>query len=429
MYGNYRVIKELDSGSYGRVYKVKSLSEGDGQEYALKEFYKPEDYSGIPSPSEISLLFSFSCNKIVKALEFFREEDRYYLLMELGQDNMINHICDIFESEKETQRDFLQGDLVKSYCRDVACAVDYMHSGGFAHCDIKPANCLLFGKEVKLCDLGFSFLIKSNLVYPITPAFSPPETLHEDVESILEKRQLSFLSYFTQEKDYRAVDVWSLAVTFAFFLTGRYLFGNVNKEETLNNMITYIRYPVNYLTQNGVPEEWIPLLLKMLRPCSQERITIKQVLQDNIFTSLDREAVHTFHKLEPLLVPALAACPLIDQGRDFIYSFFAQNKPGSCMALSTLNAFYYVCSQRPELKEKANLLAFACLLLFSKVYARYVVDESEFVGEHTLEEIVDMEWQVMQTLNKKIFFSTLASELGEEKTKYSYLFQKEYTGN
>ncbi|SHO33441.1 CAMK/CAMK1 protein kinase [Cedratvirus A11] len=418
MYGGYRVVKELDFGSYGKVYKA----EKDGTEYALKEFYKPEDYSGIPSPSEISLLFSFSCPNIVKAIDFFREEDRYYLVMELGQTNMINHICDLIEYSGKVYP-------ASSYCRDVALAVQYMHASGFAHCDIKPANCLLFKEEgdrecIKLADLGFSFLVKSNLTYPITPAFSPPETLHVDIKSILDKRYLSFLSYFTQKKDYYAIDIWSLGVTFAFFLTGRHLFGNTSQQETLSFMISYIRYPVTYLTEFGIPEDWLPLLLGMLKPQARERITIKQVLQDAMLVSSSPST--SFYKLENLSLSPLQQCPLIDQGRDFIYAFFSQNKPEACMSLATINTYYYACSQREDLKQEAKLLAFACLLLFSKVYARYIIDEREFSGEYSSKQIEDMEWQVMSLLKHKIFFSTLATELGEEKAKYYYLFQKEY---
>ena len=418
MYGAYRVLKELDFGSYGRVCKV-TLS---GKEYALKEFYKPEDYSGIPSPSEISLLFSFSCDRIVKAVDFFREEDRYYLVMELAQDNMINHICNMLELEET------HPTKIKSYCRDVALALDYIHSSGFVHCDIKPANCLLFSDRVKLADLGFSFLVKSNLAYPITPAFSPPETLHEDIKNILDKNHLSYLSYFTQKKDYLAVDVWSLGVTFAFFLTGKHLFGNTSQRDTLKDMISYIRYPVTYLTEFGIPEEWIPLLLKMLRPDNRERMSVKQVLRDPLFSSFGHLDMG-FYKMEPLIVPPLQVCPLIDQGRDFIFSFFSKDKTKACLALSSLNTFYYLCAQRPDLKKEVDLLAFACLLLFSKVYARYVIDEREFCKGYSSEEIADMEWQVMNTLKNRIFFSTMATELDEKRTKYSYLFQKEYYSN
>lgn len=412
MYGGYRVLKELDFGSYGRVYKV----EKEGVEYALKEFYRPEDYSGIPSPSEISLLFSFSCPNIVKAIDFFRQEGKYYLVMELAQDNMINHICNLLEKEE------LDTSLVRSYCADVARGVDYMHTSGFAHCDIKPANCLVFGERVKLADLGFSFLVKSNLNYPVTPAFSPPETLHENVQSILDKRYLSFLSYFTQKRDYLAIDVWSLGVTFAYFLTGNYLFGNSTQEETLNHMVSYIRYPVNYLTEFGVPEEWIPLLLKMLKPHVQDRISARQVLY-----FLQEEEVSSCFSLQPLPVSGLEQCSLIDQGRNYIYSYFTENRPEACFSLSALNAYYYVCSQRPDLKQEPKLLAFVCLLLFSKVYARYIVDDRECGGEYTREQIEDTEWELMQVLKNTLFFDTLANQLGQEKAKYFYLFQRDYT--
>ncbi|MBW3597848.1 MAG: protein kinase family protein [Planctomycetes bacterium] len=96
--------------------------------------------------------------------------------------------------------------MLLKYFADVAAALDYMHSLGLHHRDIKPKNVLIFDSPpacARLTDFSlakFVSLTSGNETGHHTPNFAPPET--------------------RQRRFHETRDVYSLAASFLFLRTG-----------------------------------------------------------------------------------------------------------------------------------------------------------------------------------------------------------------
>lgn len=108
---------------------------------------------------------------------------------------------------------------VRNIFNQVISAVQYMHSSGIVHRDIKADNILIYAstQTIKLADMGFADRFTSDklfLNYPGTLAYSPPE--------VLQGRP-----HYGPPRD-----VWSLGVLLYILLTGKYPFGSQANSKT-----------------------------------------------------------------------------------------------------------------------------------------------------------------------------------------------------
>ncbi len=116
--------------------------------------------------------------------------------------------------------DCLSEEHVKIIMYNLLCAVNFMHSAGLMHRDIKPCNLLIDGEcSVKLCDFGQSrpYFDKSEL-----------EQFEKEEEGGQRKRRLSAHissrwyrppEIILTHQDYsNSVDIWALGCVFAEIL-------------------------------------------------------------------------------------------------------------------------------------------------------------------------------------------------------------------
>lgn len=152
---------------------------------------------------------------IIQLLEFFEEEDKFYLVFEkIFGGPLLSHI------QNRTQ--FTEADASK-VVRDLASALAFLHSKGIAHRDLKPENILCVYPDrlspVKLCDFDLGSGIKFNptlnspLMTPqlMTPVGSAEFMAPEVVEG--------FISEDAGPYDKRC-DLWSLGVVAYILLCG-----------------------------------------------------------------------------------------------------------------------------------------------------------------------------------------------------------------
>lgn len=144
----YRFVRHIGSGAYGSV--CAALVAGTRVAVAIKRFRCVfSDSSRCKRVlREVELLFAMKHPYIVRAYDvFMRQGSDLYLVMELGQ----------FDLANLRRTTFLVDAQVRILMYRLLVALNYIHSGGILHRDIKPGNILANADcTVKLCDFGLS---------------------------------------------------------------------------------------------------------------------------------------------------------------------------------------------------------------------------------------------------------------------------------
>uniref|UniRef100_A0A0N4U8V0 non-specific serine/threonine protein kinase n=1 Tax=Dracunculus medinensis TaxID=318479 RepID=A0A0N4U8V0_DRAME len=144
----FEVIKHIGFGAFGRVSLVKKKD--TGQVYAMKTLLKKDvivKQQAAHVKAERDILAEANSQWIVKLYFSFQDEQSLYFIMEYvpGGDMMQLLIMKKIFNEK----------LAKFYIAELICALEYVHSLGFIHRDIKPDNILIDQNgHIKLTDFG-----------------------------------------------------------------------------------------------------------------------------------------------------------------------------------------------------------------------------------------------------------------------------------
>ncbi|HLU71257.1 MAG TPA: tetratricopeptide repeat protein [Nonomuraea sp.] len=143
--GQYRVLGCLAHGGLGWIY-LASDENLDGRWMVLKGLLNTADAEALAAAeAERRFLTMVDHPNIVKIFNFQRHAGQGYIVMEYvgGQ------------SLHELRR---QGTLplreVLMYGREILRAFAYLHENGLVYCDLKPANVIRVGRQLKLIDLG-----------------------------------------------------------------------------------------------------------------------------------------------------------------------------------------------------------------------------------------------------------------------------------
>lgn len=152
--------------------------------------------------------------------------------------------------------------MIKCYTQQILQGLEYLHSGGVAHCDIKGANILIGDTGAKIADLGCAKWVDSDsdLTGRIggTPMFMAPEVACGEEQSF-------------------AADIWALGCTIIEMATGESPWPNISDPMSILYQIAYSgRTPVvpEYLSHQAKD-----FVSKCLRRNKQERWTVKQLLK------------------------------------------------------------------------------------------------------------------------------------------------------
>lgn len=160
--GSFAVVKECRHREWDEKYAVKIIKRDKRTDEAVLH--------------EVAIMNQLDHPHIVKVVDFFEEEEFYYIVMELMAGG------DVFD------RIISMNQYTEADARDLAKilleAVNYMHQAGIAHRDLKPQNLLLRSKNdnatIKVADFGFSRKVhtpKSLSNRCGTPSYVAPEIL------------------------------------------------------------------------------------------------------------------------------------------------------------------------------------------------------------------------------------------------------------
>ncbi|KAL7717799.1 Protein kinase domain containing protein [Entamoeba marina] len=180
-YEELKEDKKLGEGSFGIVYKgmfrgnqvaIKKMKEASDDELSMNEFEK-----------EVAMLDKFRCEYIVHFYGAVFIPDKICMVTELAQYGSLQDLM------KKRKKEPISNTLKMKVTMDAAKGIQYLHSNGILHRDIKPDNLLVTSLEenvpvnAKLTDFGSSRninILMNNKTFTKgigSPAYMAPEVL------------------------------------------------------------------------------------------------------------------------------------------------------------------------------------------------------------------------------------------------------------
>ncbi|CAK9146961.1 unnamed protein product [Ilex paraguariensis] len=174
--------------------------------------------------------------------------------------------------EIKKQGGSLDDSMIRLYTHQILEGLDYIHSNGMVHCDMKGQNVLIGGDGVKIADLGCARLVEAGDAttweFSGTPVFMAPEVARREDQKF-------------------PADIWALGCTIIEMATGS------NPWPEANDPVSAL-YRIGY--SGDLPEipRWLSeeakdFLYKCLNKVSTERWTAKQLLQHPFVNGLEWE--------------------------------------------------------------------------------------------------------------------------------------------
>lgn len=206
----YRFGSVLGTGGFATVRQITDRK--TGELFACKIMALPALGVEVPSTQnsredifkEIEILSRLDHQNIVNLKEFYHDDQSVYLVSELLQGGeLLDAVLDQEEGYSEV--------IARSCFQQLMLGIQYLHSQGVAHRDLKLENLLLVTKgdisKIKITDFGLAKLTQGGEMSTIvgTPQYVAPEVI----------RGLPGLTYSV------AVDMWSAGVIL-FILLGGY---------------------------------------------------------------------------------------------------------------------------------------------------------------------------------------------------------------
>lgn len=222
-----------------------------GKKVVVKTFPK-EAFDSSFYQNELTITELAQGNNIIKLLDKFETQVSYNLVLEQGDCDLFDFICNNGPiSEERFMRTFF--GLTK--------ALERLHNKNILHKDIKPENIVLIGSSLSFIDFGLSEImsnVNQNNAFVGTTLFTAPEVVLNKV--------------YTPSSD-----IYSFGIVMFFVLSGEVPFDCENSFQYVMNQINTPPDMASLLNRH-ISHRIISLIKKMLSTSPKDRPSISEVL-------------------------------------------------------------------------------------------------------------------------------------------------------
>ncbi|CAE7189439.1 CPK2 [Symbiodinium sp. CCMP2456] len=259
----YEILAVLGSGSFGEVKEIRVKAFPDKLR-AVKITERQVDDKGEKGQKkldslamfrkEVELLRSLKHPNIVRVWDVYETSHYLYVVMDLCRGGELFEMINEMDRLSETDTAVIAKQLLGG--------IDYMHSKGVMHRDIKAENVLLTEWSptavVKIIDFGIAARFQRGEMFDKisgSPQYMAPELVG-------------------QRYDYR-VDMWAFGVLVYFALYGRYPFDGNNVREIL---LTVLHGTIEWDSDVSIDSKTIAFLKGCLNRKPRKRTTAKAAM-------------------------------------------------------------------------------------------------------------------------------------------------------
>jgi len=248
----------LGRGSFGKVYKGQR---SDTQEvFAVKVILQEDENHSLRTmqelKEEIAIMQFCKSEYVSEFIEAYQFNSSLYIVMELFPPGSVYDLANMCEIE------FEEG-LIRDLCAQTLLGLEFLHSKGIMHRDIKSGNILLtMDGQAKLCDFGVSARVDeasgTRKTVIGTPYWMAPEIVRE-------------VGYDCK------VDIWSLGITLIEMAEGDPPFSKINPWRAL--FIIEMRPSPKFASPRKWSEQMHSFLAACLNKDPELRPTASDLLQ------------------------------------------------------------------------------------------------------------------------------------------------------
>lgn len=252
--------KELGRGAFGSVRRARVIATGAVRAVKFVEKSRMKGKERFLK-AEIEILKLLDHPNLVKLYELFEDSVNIYMVFELCSGGAL-------EDHLRAAGKFTEPQASKAMVQ-ILRAVYYLHSNDIAHRDMKPANCLVVGRDslekssLRVTDFGLSCRCSADQIlkdHVGTPAFMSPQVIARSYD--------------------RSCDIWACGVTMYMLLCGYTPFQG-RTADAMRKRIMSGQFAFPAVDWVHVSAENMSLIRKLLQVDPSRRCTVQKALSSS----------------------------------------------------------------------------------------------------------------------------------------------------